>query len=230
MITTSSCMFVGGERIRGNGNLVTQDRPVSGFSGVKSSGFFDVYVSSGTSQTVKIEAEENLQSYIETTMDGNILEIDTKEGYWLRPKKQVKIFITSPSFTSVRLSGSGNIISQNKIMGTETIDLALSGSGDIKVDVDAPSVKAEINGSGNMELKGQAKSFEGSVSGSGDIKAMDLRSEETKIRISGSGDANVYASMRLEVRVAGSGDVKYAGGVQSVSSNISGSGSVKKVD
>jgi Protein of unknown function (DUF2807). len=67
------------------------------------------------------------------------------------------------------------------------------------------------------------------VSGSGDVHAYDLLSEDTKVRVTGSGDADVFASVSLDVSVAGSGDVRYKGNAK-VSSNISGSGGVKKVD
>lgn len=225
-----ACNFIAGTRVEGSGNVTSQDRSVSGFSGIHSSGSFDVFLSSGTAQTVRVEAEDNLQEYIETRIDGNELKIDTKEGYRLDPNKGIKIHITSPDFSRVRLSGSGDIVSQNRITGTDKIDLGLSGSGNIKVDLNAPSVEAEMSGSGNINLSGEAKKFEGKVSGSGDIHAMDLKTEETAIRISGSGNADVYASTKLDVRVAGSGDVRYKGGVQQVTSNITGSGSVKKMD
>ncbi len=229
-IILNSCIFISGKRVEGSGNVITQDRPVTGFNAVQSSGSFDVYLSSGSSQSVRIEAEDNLQPYIETSIDGSELEIDTKDGYRLRPNKPVKIFITSPDFNRVRLSGSGDIISQNQITGNDKIELGVSGSGNIKVNLDAPAVDAEMSGSGNINLSGQAKKFEGSLSGSGNIMASDLKTEETSIRISGSGNADVFASAKLNVRVTGSGDVRYKGGAEQVSSNITGSGSVKKMD
>lgn len=226
----SACDFIGGERVVGSGNVTTQERSITGFSSVQSSGFFDVYLSTGASQSVRVEADDNLHSYIETRLNGNELEIDTKEGYRLDTDKDIKIFITSPEFNKVHLSGSGNIISQNQITGNDKIDLSVSGSGNIKVDLHAPSVDAHMSGSGDINLSGEAKKFEGSLSGSGNIKAMDLKTEETAIRISGSGSADVYASTKLDVHVTGSGDVRYKGGVQQVTSNITGSGSVKKMD
>jgi len=226
----SACDFVGGERVSGSGNVTTQERSITGFSSVQSSGFFDVYLSPGASQSVRVEADDNLHSYIETRLNGSELEIDTKEGYRLDTDKDIKIYITSSEFNKVHLSGSGNIISQSQITGNDKIDLSVSGSGNIKVDLRAPSIDAHMSGSGDINLSGEAKRFEGSLSGSGNIRAMDLKTEETTIRISGSGSADVYASTKLDVRVTGSGDVRYKGGVQQVTSNITGSGSVKKMD
>jgi hypothetical protein len=90
-------------------------------------------------------------------------------------------------------------------------------------------VDAEINGSGNIDLKGETKRFNGEIRGSGNVRAMDLKSEDATVKIYGSGDADIFASVRLDVHVAGSGDVNYKGNAQ-VSSSIAGSGRVKKVD
>ena len=61
------------------------------------------------------------------------------------------------STSADHLSGSGNIITQNQITGNEKIDLSVSGSGDIKVDLHAPEVQAEMSGSGDINLSGEAK-------------------------------------------------------------------------
>lgn len=228
-VLTGSCRFVSGKRVRGNGNMKTEERSETGFKGVESHGSFDLFVSSGATNAVKIEAEENLLPYIETYVDGDILKIDTKDGYWISTKRSIKIFITAPDYRRIKSFGSGNITGETKITATNKLDLGVTGSADIKMEVDAPSVDADISGSGNIVLNGNTKQFSSTVSGSGDVRAYDLRSEETKVRIAGSGNADVYASVSLDVNVAGSGDVRYKGGGK-VNSNIAGSGNVKKVD
>lgn len=228
-VLTGSCRFIGGKRVRGNGNVKTEDRVQTGFKGVESYGSFDIFVSAGPETTLKIEAEENLLPYIETYIDNDILKIDTKDGYWLRPKHSIKIYVTAPEYRRIKSYGSGDIVGQTKITGTDKLDLGVTGSADIKMEVDAPEIEAGITGSGNIVLKGSTKTFHSSVSGSGDVRAYELLSEDTKVRISGSGNADVYAAQNLDVSVSGSGDVRYKGNGR-VNSNITGSGNVKKVD
>jgi hypothetical protein len=228
-VLAASCNFIGGKRVRGNGNMRTEERTQTGIKGVDSYGSFDLFVSNGPNTTVKIEAEDNLLPYIETYMDGDILKIDTKDGYNLNPQRSVKIFVTAPDFRRIKSYGSGNITGENKITSTSKLDLGVTGSADIKMEVDAPQVDADISGSGNIKLNGKTKAFSSTVSGSGDVHAYDLMAEETKVRIAGSGNADVYASVSLDVSVAGSGDVRYKGAGK-VNSNIAGSGGVKKVD
>ncbi|HEY0434171.1 MAG TPA: head GIN domain-containing protein, partial [Chitinophagaceae bacterium] len=162
----------------------------------------NVYLLTGEAG-VRIEAEDNLLPYIETYVDGNTLHVGTKEDYWLQPEREVKIYVSAPSFEKIHSFGSG--------------------------DIRGESVDAETNGSGDIYLAGSAKTWTGEIRGSGNIKAMDLKADETRVRIYGSGDADVFAASRLDVKVAGSGDVRYKGNPQ-MSTSIAGSGKVTKVD
>jgi hypothetical protein len=226
-IVLASCGF-NGKRVKGNGHVITDDRGLTGFNGVESSGSFDVHVATGN-HSVKIEAEDNILPYIETYIDGDLVKITTKDGYWLSPSRDVRIFVTAPSFRKVFSNGSGDIIGESKITNSSKMDLDIDGSADMRLEVDAPEVSAGIHGSGNINIKGQTKKFTSEVMGSGNVKAMDLLAEETSVKIMGSGNAEVYSSVKLNVNVAGSGDVRYKGGGQ-VNSHIAGSGEVKKVD
>ena len=91
-----------------------------------------------------------------------------------------------------------------------------------------PKVSADVSGSGNVMLKGTSRDFEGSISGSGSIKAFDLTTDVSTLKLSGSADAEITVNQKLDVRVSGSGDVRYKGNA-AVSQSISGAGSVKKV-
>src|SRR4029078_2734780 len=91
-----SCRFIGGKRIRGNGNVVTQERAISGFEGVENYGSFDITLIPSSTSSVKVEAEENLQQYIETYVDNNKLQIRQKNRYNLRPRREMRITVYGP--------------------------------------------------------------------------------------------------------------------------------------
>jgi hypothetical protein len=229
-VSLTSCRFAGGKRIKGNGNVVTKEINRGDFDKVEQKGSFDIYLSNAPTASVKIEAEENLIEYIETYVDNNTLVIRTKKGISLRPGRDIKIFISAPHLTDIQSSGSGDIISQSLLSDTTKMSFGIRGSANIQVEVNAPEIDAEISGSGDMELKGTTRKFSAEVNGSGNIKALDLKSEDTDIEIKGSGDADVFASSSLNVNVRGSGDVRYKGNAQKVTNDIKGSGSVSKTD
>jgi hypothetical protein len=230
-------------RIEGNGNVVEEKRIMPQFVRVVNEGAFNVYIIQDTVSEIVIEAESNLIPHIRTLIKGNTLEIDTRDN--LRPKFPINLYIKSKEFFGVALSGSGLIKGQDQIT-TPELELNLSGSGDIEVDVEADFVGvsisgsgsanmgvnanllvASISGSGDMEFWGETDKGELSISGSGTFAAYSLVQEECKARISGSGDMFVNVQDYLDVTISGSGSVYYMGD-PSVTTNITGSGSVIK--
>ncbi len=93
--------------------------------------------------------------------------------------------------------------------------------------VDAPSVKVSGSGSGNIKLSGRTKDFNCKISGSGDANCENLQSENTTISIAGSGNAKVFASVKLVARTSGSGDIYYSGNPPSPEIHTAGSGTVQ---
>jgi hypothetical protein len=51
------------ETIEGNGKVVTRDVTVSSFDALKASGLFELKLSQGSTESMKIEADENLLEY-----------------------------------------------------------------------------------------------------------------------------------------------------------------------
>jgi len=87
---------------------------------------------------------------------------------------------------------------------------------------------AELTGNGGIQLKGQSRYFDCKLLGNGNLKAFDLMAEETKVHIMGNGDAEVYASIKLDVSLTGNGTVRYKGNAQP-STHITGNGSITQV-
>lgn len=214
--------------MRGNGNVVTQERSVSPFSEVEVHGAIDVYVNQGDPGPVKIETDENLQSYIEVETHGNVVEIGPKKGYNLRPSNKIKVYLTSPSYSRLDVSGACNIYGDKTLNLSNPLSMKVSGAGDIRMDINGPKVTAKISGAGNVDMKGQTKDTEIDISGAGEARCYDLLSENTKVQISGAGSAEVFASVFLDAHVSGAGSVKYRGNAPKVEQHVSGAGSVKK--
>ena len=232
--------------IDGNGHLTTEDRVISGFSGVEVNGSFDVYVDTSMETSLLIEADENLLDLIKTQVRGNNLVIDTYRDRCLRSSHGIKIFVKTPNIDELILRGSGTIDCNDfestelkvQIEGSGDINLnyakidegnfEISGSGSITGTVDTYSANIEVSGSGEIHLDGTAHVAEMVITGSGNIKASDFQTDDCTVKITGSGDASVYASNLVDARITGSGTVYYYGNPDNVVKEITGSGKVIK--
>ncbi|MDT7830018.1 head GIN domain-containing protein [Pricia sp. S334] len=228
--SATSCSAQWGKGIKGNGNMVRIDRSVEDYDAVAVSGRFDVDLVDGQEGELILEGEENLLEYIVTEVENGKLIIKTEKGINLKPSSWedgIRITVPVERIESVSLSGSGDIVGRTTLRASE-FKTAMSGSGDISLDLEADSMTATMSGSGDMDLSGTTRDFEATISGSGDIKAYDLIADNVDATISGSADIKVTANKMLKARVSGSGDISYRGNPEKVDTKTSGSGDVSR--
>lgn len=224
-LTVSSCFFDDEGPfgcVNGEGPVVTEELNLADFDGVELSISADVIIRQGSEQSVTVEGKRNIIDELDRNVKNGIWDIDV-DGC-VRDNNDMRIFITLPEITSLKISGSGSIESENVLL-VDDINLRISGSGDMDLDMEANNVVAEISGSGEMILDGLANQLDFEVSGSGDLHAFGLETQSAIIDIRGSGDAEVFAVNDLDVKISGSGDVTYRGN-PSLNVKINGSGKV----
>ena len=157
VITASGCRDIFGKRIRGDGNIKSESRSVSSFNNVDVSGAIDVYVKQDSVASVNVETDENLLEYVEVINDGGTLNIHQRRGFNLRPSHKIKVYVSNSAFKHFEASGACNIYSENKITSNELVSIDLSGASDVKMEVSAPKVTADLSGAGNITMKGETK-------------------------------------------------------------------------
>lgn len=223
----------GGKRVKGNGNVVTEERNVGSYEGVGLSGWFDVELVAGAEGRITLKGDDNLLEHLETEVKDGVLHIRPEEGYNLQPSswKDSGILITVPveSIGRVALSGSGDIVGKTRLK-SDAFHVAMSGSGDIALEVEAETLEVALSGSGDIALSGAARQAEIRVSGSGDVKAYELQARDVEAVVAGSADIRVTATESLMARVSGSGDIHYKGNPTKVDTKTSGSGDVTQGD
>ncbi|MEZ4826183.1 MAG: head GIN domain-containing protein [Bacteroidia bacterium] len=220
-LISSSCQF---DEVctKGSGPTVIDTLSIASFTGINLAISGDVYISKGPVQSVEVHGQENLIEKLKTDVDGGIWKIDF-QGCTIG-HDDFEVHITLPDLDFVKISGSGNIISEDTF-ATALMGVVINGSGDITLAVDASEMDSEINGSGNLFLNGIADKHTTRILGSGNIRAFDLSTTESSVTINGSGDAEIKASQKLDIKIGGSGDVLYKGTPQ-MNVKINGSGSV----
>ncbi|MDQ6903546.1 MAG: DUF2807 domain-containing protein [Bacteroidota bacterium] len=219
------------ETIKGDGNVKKETRQVSDFTSLSSQGSMDVKISYGNSNSVMIEADENLLPYIETTVENGRLLIKSKKNVNLKSTSTMVVRVSMTKINSLQLSGSGNLDGSGAFSSDGKTDIALSGSGNLRLDFDSfKDMEVSISGSGNIDLKGKAtNSLDAKISGSGNIDCSDITSNDVDAKLSGSGNIKVYATNSIDAKISGSGNVFYKGNAPKINSKVVGSGKVLKM-
>lgn len=213
------------ERIEGNRDLITQDRPSQPFSEVVSSGSFSVKIIPSDETRIEVNGESNVLPYLSTYSNGTTLTIKYNDGYNIYEHYPVEIFLYTDVLNAVSLSGSGTV--DCGFFESNEMYLNISGSGGITGDFETENLEAVISGSGNMNLAGYSNTGLFTISGSGNINAQNLDLEHCSANISGSGNINTYVIKTLDATISGSGSIFYYGNPV-VKTHISGSGNVVK--
>ena len=209
----------------GRGPIVTESRTLPEYSSITNAIGANITLRQDVDQEFRISAPENILDNVTTqVMDGELI-IDYRGCF---SNASIDIFMVNPEIAGVHNVGSGDIYGGNPWQ-TNQLALRITGSGNIDVEFSADFVTSEITGSGSMELYGLVNESRIRVLGSGNIFAFNLESIDQDIRISGSGNCEVFAQEVLDVTISGSGNVFYKGN-PTVSTNISGSGNVMEAN
>jgi len=200
---------------------------VSDFNEVVLEGVGTLTIEQTGSETLTIEANDNIIPYLRTEVENGRLVISVEDNTTLRSTKPINYWLTVKNLNALTLSRSGDI--NTDAISTDSLEVSLPGSGNIEAaDISTSTSEVKLTGSGSVKTAGRSNSQNVSISGSGSYQGEDLESEEAMVDVGGSGTATVNVSDDLDVSISGSGSVEYVGD-PTVSQDMSGSGEVKKL-
>lgn len=228
LVSLSSCQFWGGERVRGNGNVVTENRDVKGFSAIRVSSAIDLYVTQDSNYSIRVEADENLQPLLEVYRDGDALEIHPQDGMNLDATGSIKVYVSAPVIRMLGASGACSVFTGNTIRG-EGILVDMSGASDGELDLEMTEVDIKLSGACNVVLRGATDMLRIDASGSSHVKGYDMQAAKANISLSGASNAYTTVSETLDADLSGASDVRYKG-TPKVNSSTSGASNVRAAD
>ncbi len=200
---------------------------------------YTVYLKQTNKQEVSVEALTEIYELTTIKVENGVLMVNVErkpdnpnKSVWskiddIKIKPTMKLMVSVKNINELQVNGSGKIISENSL-ASDYLSIAVGGSGSIELDIKGNNLKTEIGGSGNIILKGYATTNDIQLSGSGNLNAFDCELESAKIKVSGSGSAELSISASLDAIVMGSGSVKHKGNTKSVTKKVYGSGAIDR--
>jgi hypothetical protein len=187
-VASGACAIV---PVTGSGNVVTESRPVSGFSAVAVGGNAELFIEQTGTESLTVTTDDNLLRYLSVEVRNGTLDLTTTDPFTqLRPTKGVVYKLTVR-----RLN-----------------DLAVSGRGSVHVDnVDADRLDISISGAGRVAAQGSASDLHSNrarvnISGAG--HAVVAPHDELDARISGAGTVQYVGDPRVTEHLSGAGAVR----------------------
>lgn len=228
----SACYFPG-PCLQGYGPVINDIRYISGFTEVTNTGKFEVRVSHADTFHVEVEAQENLQSIIETYVSGTSLKIKTRNGTCFNSNTPVIVYVSMPLLEGIRNTGSGELIAD--LADCVEFDCDNTGSGLLVLDslfADAAYVKN--SGSGDIYLNvSEVELLELNQTGSGYIEAGEVfGTHEFDVEQSSSG--RIYAGLvdgeLVSADLTGSGRIEIVGEAETADYRLTSSGKIDALE
>ncbi|REG91392.1 head GIN domain-containing protein [Algoriphagus antarcticus] len=205
----------------------SETRTPGHFTKVHSGGSWEVIMTEGDTEEVRIEVRGVELNKVKTEIDGDVLSVGLVKGNYNNVR--LKFYITYKELEGVKCSGSGTLEVTSPVR-SEEFYVGLSGSGDVIMDeLESEELSVSISGSADLKIKGgSVKDAEIKQSGSGDFYGENLAIGRLEVSKSGSGDTHVGDLGKVSVSASGSGDVTYTGSPQLGDIRTSGSSSIRK--
>jgi len=211
--------------VYGNNHVVKKDRNAGHFTGIRVSSGIDVYLKQTGSESITVEADENLHEYILTEIRDGVLHVYSDAN--IREAEMKRVYVTMKDIRSLKTSSAGDLIGESPVTAG-ALELSASSAGDIKLEFKAETVDIDISSSGDMTLSGEADMMEASLSSAGDLNAYGLSVREADVSVSSAGDADITVTEKLKARASSAGDINYRGDPKYIDAHSSSAGGIHR--
>lgn len=208
-------------------NRFEDEREIDGVSRLKISGVFNLTLIQSEDESILIEGSQDLSDRLKVRQQGDLLELSLEDDTEFFKDQTLEVTLKISDLQDFEFEGVGNIKTASPFQ-VDAIRVHGEGVGNIRMEIQADQVQADLNLMGNMNLKGSAQDFQLRYEGIGNIDASELTAQNVDLNSSGIGRVSVHCENELSLEVSGIGEVKYTGNPTVVKENVSGIGRVSR--
>jgi len=125
----------------------------------------------------------------------------------------VEVYFTNISIID---ANEGSIIVANNLIEQNKIELRSQEGAKIKVGLKVNTVTIKAISGGIVEASGTAKNQDITINSGGIVEGKDLRTEDSIIRITAAGDAEIFVTNNVDAKVTAGGDIVIYGNPKNV--------------
>ena len=159
---------------KGNGNIEEVEISVRDFQKLNIGGIYNVVLIQSDENKVTIATDENLQNFINTEVFNGTLNINNV--HTLKSSEGIDVKIFYKELNQIYSSGASNIEHEGIIV-SDKLNLTLSGTGAVDLEVNAIRIEINLTGAGIITLAGETDSLETHISGAGGLRAFKLKQQ-----------------------------------------------------
>ncbi len=172
-------------------------------------------------ESIKIEANENLQEYIRVEMEGNTLVIKFENNRSIRGKETLHAYISTRQLRNFRASADAYIYFENPLK-TDKAKITLRGDSQLKGDIEVNDLYLNLRGDSIIKLDGKADEVEAELRGDSVMEEGKFTTKEARLKLRGDSVADIEVTDKLWADLDGDSVLQYSGTPQIMKSRITG--------
>jgi hypothetical protein len=224
LFTTTSCFVDGFIGIRGNRNVVSEERSIrSDFEIINVQQGIILTITQGKPTDIRVEADENILDLLITEVKNNELNIYFEKN--VNQAKARNVYLTTESISKIKASSGATVKSENTLQA-ESLNLDSSSGSTIKIHAYANDIKSESSSGSSIKLYGKCNTFSAEASSGSSINAQELKTVNAKTATSSGSSIDVFVTGKLTAKASSGGDIDYEGNPSEVDKETSSGGSV----
>ena len=214
------------EKITGSGHVVTKERNLEPFTKIEVSQGLDCEVTQGNDQKVEIEADDNLQDGITTTVTNGVLKISSKYNNFINVKSK-KIRVQIPVILGLETTSASSLVTKNIIKGN-IIYLKSSSASNLDAKIEADKIILEATSGSDLNIEGKALELTTASSSGSSIDAENLLANDINSQSSSGSTTIVNPILKLKAHASSGSSIEYSKTPKSLVIEENSGGSVDK--
>jgi len=184
-----------------------ETREVANFTGIEASSVFDITVVKGNSESLIIEADDNVMPYVRSEVRNGVLHLYLDKNK-LKNIKTLKASIVMRNLDNVILSGACKL-TVNDMFSSEKFIVKCSGVSNLTINVNTGNLNLESSGACKIQIKANVTGdADLSVSGTSKLQS-ELKANNVILNSSGTGTIDLNGSARnLNINTSGTANIK----------------------
>ena len=212
------------QNIKGNGKVKTDVRQVNGFNRVVVQGLVELFLSQESTESVKIESEENLISLFKTSVSDSTLYVFVPSV-----KKALKLNVTVAYKDLKQIILLNEVTLQSeKVANFDDIEIICGGSSRLNFEYKAARSTIKVLDNSAVSLRGYSEYLTVEAHDETEVNAFDLQSDNCTVIGSGFAEISINVKKKLGVTMSGNCNLYYMGEANIWQRNFTSTGLITK--
>lgn len=206
LLSSQNCQS---QKIKGSGNVVTQSRGIVDFTGIRTRSIVQVELTQGAFK-IEIEAEDNIQEYVETRLVKENLVIEIDEEVKFKSEKPVKVYVQMPEINFIEVSEASGF-SAKSVFKTPELTIEANGATKSNFIIDTKMLRIRLSGAADVRATGYAVKQNIKAEEASHYEASQLKSEDIDLAGGSASKIEILAFNNIFGDLSEAAECKYYG-------------------